>query len=199
MVLSVVSWLAVRPGRLVGEVAVQLADLEAERASRRKRVAGEALRLARNLPGLGAHLNGLATDHARGLGLLGVPLIGVAGPAAIVVAHEQARLDQLAAEREIFDQHAAIGKVKIVVAVDGDTLPVGQRQPACLDGVIGKERCVGRVRNQPAHGLRGIAGDATRLRELGGNGAAAARGLHDLVQRAAQVNHVQLAVGVLCE
>ena len=100
----------------IAEVAVELADLEAQRAARGGRMALQALRLAREFPGLPGDLHGLAADHARGVGAARVPLVGVARPVAVVVAHEEARLHQRGAEAEVLHQHAAVREIEIVVA-----------------------------------------------------------------------------------
>src|SRR5689334_11563801 len=96
----------------------------------------QALRLARELPGLSGDRDGLAADHPQRLGAARIPLVGVTGPHAIVVTHEEARLDQLRAQREILDEYAAVREIEIVAGGHVDALAVGQCQPARLDRTI---------------------------------------------------------------
>src|SRR4029079_7822595 len=91
--------------RGIRENAIERADLETERAPGRRVVALEALRLAREFPGLAVHRDRLAANDARRVGSGGVPLVRVARPVAIVVAHEQSRFDRFAAEREALHEY----------------------------------------------------------------------------------------------
>ena len=88
-----------------------------------------------------------------------VPLVAVAGPIAVAVVDEQARLDALAADRELLQQHGADRQIPIAVRVDVDLAAGRQRQPAPLLGavrpqgcadVIGQEPCGGRQRPRVA-------------------------------------------------
>src|SRR6185436_5574459 len=132
----------------VAEIAVERADLQAERAARGLRMALQALRLAREVPGLAVHRDALAADHARRVRTLGVPLVRVARPYAVVVPHEEPRLDQRRTQAEILHQHAAARECEVAVALDDDALTVGQREPARLDGAVGEKRRGRRIRNE---------------------------------------------------
>src|SRR6185369_9659951 len=81
----------------------------------------------------------------RRIGLRGIPLVGVTDPGLLVVADEQAGLDQLTVEQEIFEQNgadrenplpvSAASRHSAGVVVQSLTwmvLPAGITKPRCL-------------------------------------------------------------------
>src|SRR5690606_33415373 len=99
-------------------------------------VANHALRPARILPRLTADLFRLAVHEERGFGLGVVPLVGVAGPGAVRVAHEEARLDALSSDAELFHRDRAYGEVPVAVSADLDLPALRKRDPASFVGAI---------------------------------------------------------------
>ena len=86
-----------RVRRRIHVVAVELTELEAQRATRRLGVTAHAVAAARERPGLRADGLRLAGGEEHGVAPVVEPLVRVAVPPAVVVAHEEARLGALAA------------------------------------------------------------------------------------------------------
>src|SRR5690606_20333018 len=157
-----------RASRLrIGQLAVELHRLQTERATCCSRVTGETVGLARKNPGLAlADGTSCAAAYERGIALRGIPLVGIAAPAAVGMAHQQARLDQAFTETKALHDDRSDWQLPMTIRLDRDTAAVRQCEPAFLSGAVGPERCIDRIRDQPGGGLsRQLRIDTTRFAE----------------------------------
>src|SRR5687768_470766 len=134
--------------RRVDEAAVELTELEAECLARRIRRATRAVASSRAVPIRRADRVRLPSPAKRRVGLRIVPLVRVAGPAAIVVADEKARLDVLATELERLHDDTADRQIEITVVPNRDRLAIGERDEPLLLRTVAPELRVDGVRNE---------------------------------------------------
>src|SRR5690606_2960689 len=112
-----------RASRLrIGQLAVELHRLQTERATCCSRVTGETVGLARKNPGLAlADGTSCAAAYERGIALRGIPLVGIAAPAAVGMAHQQARLDQAFTETKALHDDRSDWQLPMTIRLDRDT------------------------------------------------------------------------------
>ena len=107
-----------------------------------------------------------AAGDARRVGLRLVPLIRVAGPDAVGMAHEQPRLDELTAEPEVLDEHGAVRRLPVAARLDTAMFwPFGRPIQRSLAAPSDQNGAFGRVRNQ-AQTSGGAPADAVLMQPV---------------------------------
>src|SRR5690606_14276113 len=103
---------AARPG--IGQLRVELADLEPEAHARSLAVTNEALARPRHRPLVLADRERASVRARRGRAVF-VPHVGRRAPLAVVAPREEARLEELLPEAERLHEHAARWNVDAAV------------------------------------------------------------------------------------
>ena len=142
-------------GGWIGEVAIELAGLDPEHIIGGRRMAGQTIRLARIVPGLGTDAAGIGDEDVLAqtareqicIAVVGTPFIGDAINGAQIVAHQQpgfeasfdARIGLVGDEFEMFNEDGPGGEAPLASGRESDLFVrrvgqamVGHSQPAGL-------------------------------------------------------------------
>ncbi len=190
-------------GAVAGGIAkgtVELQDLRSQGAPGGGGVALQALGAAGIGPVLSPDGADLARGQQRGIALRLVPFIGIAGPLAVGVAHEQAGFDPLAVEQKMLDEHRANGKIEMALVVDRDPRGAGETKIPLFFRSIRPERLVHVIGDQAGGGQLGSIGlDEAGLAQQGRKGIRRPPGRNQLGDHAVVAEDVDLTVVALGE